>query len=135
MAVGRELLLLILSAAALAGLASAAGPFLSGACLPFASSCSCVSARFSFSYFPFCGCRFLMGMGCFRFSWLCADTVFQGSSGSVGRSLLQAKQSEFPSLSCPCTPAAVDWRQVKGFDLKIRVEIVERWLGVVLLVT
>jgi hypothetical protein len=40
MASGRELLLLILSAAALAGLASAAGPFLSGAYLPSASSCS-----------------------------------------------------------------------------------------------
>ncbi|KAK3158945.1 hypothetical protein QOZ80_2AG0143780 [Eleusine coracana subsp. coracana] len=50
MAARHELLLLILSAAALAGLASAAGPFLS-------------------------------------------DTMFQGSAGSTGRSLLQAKKS------------------------------------------
>lgn len=43
MAARRELLLLVLSVAALAGLASAAGPFLSGACLPSATSCSGVS--------------------------------------------------------------------------------------------
>ncbi|TVU28307.1 hypothetical protein EJB05_19820 [Eragrostis curvula] len=50
MAAGRELLLLLLSTAALAGIASASGAFLS-------------------------------------------DTVFQGSAGSTGRSLLQAKKS------------------------------------------
>jgi hypothetical protein len=57
MAAGRALLLLLLSAAALAGVASAAGPFVS-------------------------------------------DGVFQASAGSTGRSLLQAKKSTFPCVSC-----------------------------------
>ncbi|CAL5019292.1 unnamed protein product [Urochloa decumbens] len=76
MAADRRLLpLFLLSAAALAGVASAAGPFLSGKCvLVF------LAANFAFP-FAITSVR----------AW-CADGVFQVSAGSTGRSLLQAKK-------------------------------------------